>query len=116
MISKAQSPTSRSNASSSALPYVVGKKVGPPDGTTVVFDVSGSRPQTIAIGVEGGRAKPLSSPPEKPSVTLAMDAQTLACLGLGRWDPAASLDEGQVTITGDDALGRAVVGHMNFMF
>ena len=100
----------------SALPYVVGKKVGPPDGTTVVFDVSGSRPQTIAIGVEGGRAKPLSSPPEKPSVTLAMDAQTLACLGLGRWDPAASLDEGQVTITGDDALGRAVVGHMNFMF
>ena len=45
-----------------------------------------------------------------------MDAQTLACLGLGRWDPAASLDEGQVTITGDDALGRAVVGHMNFMF
>jgi uncharacterized protein (TIGR03083 family) len=100
----------------SALPYVVGKKVGPPDGTTVVFDVTGSRPTTIAIGVEGGRAKSLSSPPETPTVTLAMDAQTLACLGLGRWDPAASLDEGQVKIAGDAELGRAVVGQMNFMF
>jgi uncharacterized protein (TIGR03083 family) len=100
----------------SALPYVVGKKVGPPDGTTVVFAVSGSRPRTISIGVEGGRAKPLSSPPETPTVTLAMDAQTLACLGLGRWDPATVLDGAGVTITGDEKLGRSVVDHMNFMF
>jgi uncharacterized protein (TIGR03083 family) len=100
----------------SALPYVVGKKVAPPDGTTVVFDVSGSRPRTIAIGVEGGRAKPLSAPPEAATVRVAMDAQTLACLGLGRWDPAAALDDRQVTITGDDKLGRAVVEQMNFMF
>jgi len=100
----------------SALPYVVGKKVGPPDGTTVVFDLSGARTATIAIGVEGGRAKPLSSPPEKPTVTLAMDAQTLACLGLGRWDPSTSLEAGQVKVAGDDELGRAIVGQMNFMF
>jgi len=90
--------------------------VGPPDGTTVVFDVTGSRSTTIAIGVEGGRAKPLSSSPDAPTVTLSMDAQTLACLGLGRWDPSASLDAGQVKIAGDDELGRAVVGQMNFMF
>jgi uncharacterized protein (TIGR03083 family) len=100
----------------SALPYVVGKKVAPPDGTTVVFAVSGPRPSTIAIGVEGGRAKPLSPPPETPTVTLAMDAQTLACLGLGRWDPVAVLDEAGVTITGDEQLGRSVVDQMNFMF
>jgi uncharacterized protein (TIGR03083 family) len=100
----------------SALPYVVGKKVAPPDATTVVFEVAGARPMTIAIGVEGGRAKPLSTPPEPPTVTLKMDAQTLACLGLGRWDPAAALDEGHVTITGDEKLGRAVVEQMNFMF
>jgi uncharacterized protein (TIGR03083 family) len=100
----------------SALPYVVGKKVGPPDGTTIVFDVTGSRPTTIAIGVEGGRAKPLSSSPDAPTVMLSMDAQTLACLGLGRWDPSASLDAGQVKIAGDAELGRAVVGQMNFMF
>jgi uncharacterized protein (TIGR03083 family) len=100
----------------SALPYVVGKKVAPPDGTSVVFDVSGSRPLSISIGVEGGRAKPLSAPPETPTVTLQMDAQTLACLGLGRWDPTSALEEGHVTITGEGKLGRAVVEQMNFMF
>jgi uncharacterized protein (TIGR03083 family) len=100
----------------SALPYIVGKKVGPPDGTTVVFDVTGSQPVTFAIGVEGGRAKPLSSPPEAPTVTLSMDAQTLACLGLGRWDPAAALEDRQVTISGDGKLGRSIVEQMNFMF
>jgi uncharacterized protein (TIGR03083 family) len=99
-----------------ALPYVVGKKVAPPEGTTVVFDVSGTRPMTIPIGVEGGRAKPLPAPPDTATVTLAMDAQTLACLGLGRWDPAAALDDGEVTISGDEKLGRSVVEQMNFMF
>jgi hypothetical protein len=81
-----------------------------------VFDVSGSNPMTIPIGVDGGRAKPLSTLPDTATVTLAMDAQTLACLGLGRWDPAAALDEGQVAITGDEKLGRSIVEQMNFMF
>ena len=99
-----------------ALPYVVGKKVAPPDGTVVVFDVVGSRPMTIAVGVDGGRAKPLPTPPEDATVTLSMDAQTLACLGLGRWDPSAALDDRQVTITGDAKLGRSIVEQMNFMF
>jgi uncharacterized protein (TIGR03083 family) len=99
-----------------ALPYIVGKKVAPPDGTTVVFELSGARPTTIPIGVQGGRAKALASTPDAPAVTLAMDAQTLSCLGLGRWDPAVVLDEGRVKISGDDKLGRSVVEQMNFMF
>jgi uncharacterized protein (TIGR03083 family) len=99
-----------------ALPYVVGKKVHPPDGTTVVFELSGSRPMTIAIGMDGGRAKPLVAPPDAPDATLTMDAETLACLGMGRWDATTALDGGKVTIAGDDALGRAVVEQMNFLF
>jgi uncharacterized protein (TIGR03083 family) len=99
-----------------ALPFVVGKKVHPPDGTTVVFEITGVWPTTVAIGVDGGRAKPLPAPPDAPTATLTMDAQTLACLGMGRWDPATVLDAGRVTIAGDDALGRAVVESMNFLF
>ncbi len=98
-----------------ALPFVVGKKVGPPDGTTVVFEITGSRPQTVAIGVAGGRAG-VVDPPAAPTLTLTLDAQTVACLGMGRWHPAASLAEGAVTIEGDPALGRQVVDNMNFMF
>src|SRR5213078_2711387 len=92
----------------SALPYVVGKKVGPPDGTTVVFAVSGSRPTTIAIGVDGGRAKRLSSPPETPTVTLLMDAQTLVCLGLGRGNPSTSRTGGKVRSGAAAGFGRPI--------
>jgi uncharacterized protein (TIGR03083 family) len=99
-----------------ALPFVVGKKVHPPDGTTVVFAVGPPWPLTLAIGVEGGRAKSLAAPPDAPDATLTMDAETLACLGMGRWDAQTAINGGKVTITGDDALGRAVVEQMNFLF
>lgn len=99
-----------------ALPFVVGKKVHPPDGTTVVFEVTGPWPTTVAIVMDGGRAKPMPARPESPDATLTMDAETLACLGMGRWEPADALDTGKVTIAGDEALGRAVVDQMNFMF
>jgi len=99
-----------------ALPFVVGKKVHPPDGTTVVFDVSGSWPTTVAIGVEDGRAKTLPDTPAAPTATLAMDAETLACLGMGRWDRATVESRGLVTVTGDDELARNVVDEMNFLF
>ncbi len=39
----------------SALPYIVGKKVGPPDGTTIVFDVTGSQPGDVR---HRGRRRP----------------------------------------------------------
>jgi uncharacterized protein (TIGR03083 family) len=99
-----------------ALPFVVGKKVHPPDGTTVVFEVTGTWPATVAIRMDGGRAKPLPAPPDVSDATLTMDAETMACLGMGRWDPAEALARGRVTVAGDAALARAVVEQMNFMF
>ena len=98
-----------------ALPFVVGKKVGPPDGTTVVFEITGALPQTVAVGVDGGRAK-IVDRPAAPTVTLTLDAEAVACLGMGRWHPGDAIADGAVTIVGDDALGRQVVENMNFMF
>lgn len=99
-----------------ALPFVVGKKVHPPDGTTITFEVTGIWPTTVAIVMDGGRAKPLAARPDAPDAALTMEAETLACLGMGRWEPADVLGRGKVTIAGDDALARAVVEQMNFMF
>ena len=39
-----------------ALPYVVGKKASAPQGTTVVFDVTGEPPIEAAVGVDGRAA------------------------------------------------------------
>jgi uncharacterized protein (TIGR03083 family) len=96
-----------------ALPFVVGKKVKPPDGATVVFEHDG---RTTAIGMEGGRGKPFDPAPADPTVRLAMDTDTLVRLGMGRGDPAQILASGAVKIDGDQELGRRIVAEMNFLF
>lgn len=97
---------------SSAMPFVVGKKVAPPDGTTVVFEITGPAGGTIPVGVEG-RAKVLDAVPADPTVTLTMDLAAFNRLGCGRGDPAEIVAE--VTIAGDEDLGRRIVEQMTFM-
>lgn len=98
-----------------AMPYVVGKKAQATDGATVVFEVTGPAGRVIPVGMDGSRARVLEQAPTQPSVRLTMDAETFACLGCGRWEPAQALASGQVTITGDRALGETIIHQMNFM-
>jgi uncharacterized protein (TIGR03083 family) len=100
-----------------AMPYVIGKQVKPPDGTTVVFDLGGAGgPRTVAVGVKGGRGKMLETAPGAPTVKIATTLELFTRLGCGRVDGTAALADGAVTLSGDDTLGRTVVEHMNFMF
>ncbi len=99
----------------SAMPFVVGRKAQAPDGSTVVFEVTGAAGQTISVAVEGKRAKMLDAPPANPTVRLTMDAETFARLGCGRWDLEANLQAGKVRIEGDRALGETIVKQMAFM-
>ena len=99
-----------------AMPFVVGKKAGAPEGATVVFELSGPLARTLAIGVADGRAKLLDDVPSDPPTRIVTDTETLARLGCGRVDPAAALSDGRVTIDGDQDLGRRIVEGMNFLF
>jgi len=99
-----------------AMPYVIGKKAGAPEGATVVFALDGPLGRTVAIGVEGGRAKPLDAAAEQPTVRLATDTETFVRLGCGRVDPDAVVAAGAVRIDGDDLLGGRIVEAMNFLF
>ncbi|HVX20679.1 MAG TPA: maleylpyruvate isomerase family mycothiol-dependent enzyme [Acidimicrobiales bacterium] len=96
------------------LGYVVAKNVGAPDGTTVVFDVTGPLPRRPAVAVAGGRGRP-TDPPEHPTVAVATDADTYWRLGCGRTTAAAALDGGLVAVTGDTDLGRRVLEAMNVL-
>jgi uncharacterized protein (TIGR03083 family) len=98
-----------------AMPYVVGRKVQPPDGTTVVFQVSGEAGDTLPVEMRDSRGHRLDGVPEAPTVRLDMDVETFICLGCGRWDPAAALESGKINIQGDRALGETVVAQMNIM-
>ena len=96
---------------SGAIPFVVGKKVGAPDGTTVVIDVVDRG--SVAVGVDGKRANLLPEVPTSPDVRLTMDLETFNRLCCGRGE-VAEVASG-VKIEGDTDLGRRVVDQMNFM-
>jgi uncharacterized protein (TIGR03083 family) len=97
------------------LGAVVGKRVAPPEGTTVGFDVTGPGAFTYALRIEGGRAQPVAAPPPAADVRLTMSTETFVRLVNGRVDPEEVLAGDLVAISGDVVLGRAVVDHLNTM-
>jgi uncharacterized protein (TIGR03083 family) len=97
------------------MPMVVGRKAAAPDGTTVVFNITGDAGRVLPIVVEGNRAREMESEPINPTVRLTMGAETFNCLGCGRWAPADGLASGKVTITGAQELGETIVNQMNIM-
>ncbi len=98
------------------LPYVVGKKVGAPDGSTVVLTLTGPIAVTTAVATTDGRARPVDPVPEDPTVTLSLASDDYARLACGRSDPAEALVTGVVAIEGDVELGGALVHQLNYMF
>ncbi|MGH8996160.1 MAG: maleylpyruvate isomerase family mycothiol-dependent enzyme [Acidimicrobiales bacterium] len=99
----------------SGMGYVVGRQVGPPDGTTVVFNIEGLLPRVVAIGMAGTRAEALAAPPDAPTVRLTMPAEHFVRLACGRETADEAVAAGGVATEGDEALGRKIIGSMNFM-
>lgn len=84
-----------------ALPVIVGKRVAPATGTTVVVAVAGSDERAVAIG-EDGRAAPVEVP-WNPTVRIGMGREAFIVMAGGRRAP-----EG-IEFQGDATLGQAVV-------
>jgi uncharacterized protein (TIGR03083 family) len=94
---------------SAMLGYVVGKRAGAPDGSSVRFSLTGPMSRTVDVAVDG-RARVVDALPGEPTVALTMPGLlfTRLCGGRGA-DPAG------VDMQGDTALGEAVVANMGFM-
>ena len=97
-----------------AMPMVVGRRAGAPDGSSVVFVLRGTEGGRVPVVVDG-RAAIAATAPDEPTVELHLDVETYAALGMGRLDPDDALAQNRVTFVGDADLGRAVVSSMNFM-
>ncbi len=92
-----------------SLPYVVGKLVAPPAGTTVLLDVTGVSPVHLALEVdESGRARVTATGPATPTVSLRMDVETFVVLAGGR----RTADVVPVEVRGDEELGRRILAAM----
>lgn len=89
------------------MPFVLGKRVAPPVGTSVVWRITGEVPLQIgAIIGDDGRAA--SGVPDDPTATLTLTSEAFTVLGAGRRGP----DQVDVEIDGDEKLGRAVLDSM----
>lgn len=99
------------------MPYVVGKRAAPPDGTVVRFVVEGELGRSITVRVAGGRAATVPAPAAdiEPTVTLTTDQATFWRLAYGRMSAATALADQLIRLDGDTALGRRVLDGMAFM-
>ena len=86
-----------------AVGYIVGKKIGLPEGKSIVFDVTGAAGRSIAVSVDG-RATRVDSV-DDPDVTVTADVGTFVMLAAGRIDPQSQVDAGAISWTGDDEWG-----------
>lgn len=95
------------------MSYVLGKKVQPPAGTTVVWDIDGTHPARHTVEMTAsGRAVALPEPPPEPSARLGMDTETFVVLAAGRRAPATV----DVRVAGDPQLADRVLAAMAVTF
>ena len=95
-------------ALSFGMPLVLGKKVKAPAGTVVKWTITGEVPVDLAVKVgDDGRAVSVEEIDEYDA-ELTMSTEAFTILAAGR----RGADQVDVTIAGDEALGRAVLAQM----
>jgi uncharacterized protein (TIGR03083 family) len=95
-----------------SLGYIVGKKIGLPDGASIVFHLTGPLERDLSVLVDG-RARVVDHL-GKPDVELTTDTVTFIQLACGRIDPQAQIDAGTVSWTGDGELGDRAARGLRF--
>ncbi len=95
-----------------SIGYIVGKKVGLPDGASIVFHLTGPVERDISVIVDG-RARHVDRV-ENPTVELATDSTTFIQLAAGRIDPQQQLDTGRVRVSGDRDLANQAALNLRF--
>jgi len=99
----------------SAMPFVVAKQAGAPEGASVRFDIRGDAPRRVDVVVTGGRGRTVAALDEGPTVVLGMAAGGFRRLACGRVTGQAARSVGLVEVGGDADLGRRVLDAMAFM-
>jgi uncharacterized protein (TIGR03083 family) len=95
-----------------SLGYIVGKKVGLPDGSSIVFHLTGPLRRDLYVAVDG-RAKVVGHI-EHPDVELSTDSLTFVQLACGRIDPQEQINAGLVSWTGNAELGDRAARNLRY--
>lgn len=95
-----------------SIGYIVGKKVGLPEGKSLAIRLTGPIEREIDVRVDG-RAQRVDHL-EHPDATLTTDSTTFIQLACGRIDPQAQIDSGAVSWSGDDEIGDRAARNLRF--
>lgn len=96
-----------------SLPYIVGKKIGLPDGKAMTIELDGPVHRTMHVRVDG-RAANVASLDAPADVVLRANSTAFALLACGRIDPQVPIDSGLVSWAGDDELGEKAARSLRF--
>lgn len=94
-----------------ALGYIVAKRAGAPQGSSVTIRLTGPVERTVHVAVEG-RAAVVEALPGPPTAGLALSSTLFLGLAGGRLRPEEEL--GRIELSGDPALARRVATHLAF--
>jgi MDMPI C-terminal domain len=95
-----------------SIGYIVGKKIGLPDGASIVFHLTGPVERDLPVVVDG-RARTVDQI-EHPDVELTTDSVTFVQLAAGRIDPQRQIEAGLVTWSGNAELGDRAARNLRF--
>jgi len=95
-----------------SLPYIVGKKIGLPEGKGMTINLTGPVERQMHVKVDG-RAGVVDSLAD-PDVVLNANSTAFALLACGRIDPQGPIDDGRVSWSGDAELGEKAARSLRF--
>ncbi len=92
----------------SSLPYVLARKAGLADGSTVAITLFGVNGQTVTATVDEGRGRLVSAAERPPQAALTMHEETFVCITTGRRTAQSYFDANRITLRGDHTLAQRV--------
>jgi uncharacterized protein (TIGR03083 family) len=98
-----------------AMPYVVGRRVRPPDGATVRVRAEGPGARVIDIEMRDGRARAVDRLLAAPTAEIVVSSSTFWRRAAGRIDAATAMADPETRLVGDDQLARRVIEEMAVM-
>ena len=97
-----------------SMGYIIGKRVGLPDGMSLRADITGPVQRQMAVVVDG-RAKAVDPGSlDSPDVVLTADSLTFMMLACGRIDPQSKIDDGSISWSGDAHWGEHAARSLRF--
>ena len=96
-----------------SMGFVVGKLGGAPDGSRVSIELTGPLGRTINVAIEGGAGWSTTSATTIPRRRSDSTALLFTRLAGGRTPPAEH--GGAIAYGGDEAVGRRIVEHLNYV-